>query len=255
MIPDSTSSAFVNDEAIEFPYAPDDDEIIDMWEWQHERTSPRETEVRPHTRRSVWNFMTAMACLLAAAAWLYMRVSQGRDVQGELVAAIAVGLVIWALSSINGMRPGHLREARVQEYCKALKRQPQKFHNIRFRLDRTGVGWTDDDTRVEVAWKAFPAVHERGRVMILERREGDPIYIPLRHLGESVDRALARHKILTWLHEEGGGQRVSIPAMLATRDLPCVSCKYNLRGVSKPACPECGSEIEWRHVREGQIPE
>ncbi len=31
---------------------------------------------------------------------------------------------------------------------------------------------------------------------------------------------------------------------LATRDIPCPGCGYNLRGVQDPVCPECGGEVE-----------
>lgn len=30
---------------------------------------------------------------------------------------------------------------------------------------------------------------------------------------------------------------------LADRDAPCPSCTYNLRGLSGPACPECGRAL------------
>jgi hypothetical protein len=33
---------------------------------------------------------------------------------------------------------------------------------------------------------------------------------------------------------------------LATRDEPCPSCGYNLRGLTSQACPECGEALELR---------
>lgn len=35
-----------------------------------------------------------------------------------------------------------------------------------------------------------------------------------------------------------------LKSFLAERDVPCPMCKYNLRGLAMPSCPECGSEIE-----------
>ena len=35
-----------------------------------------------------------------------------------------------------------------------------------------------------------------------------------------------------------------LPAFLASRDVPCPSCSYNLRGVQEPVCPECGHSLE-----------
>lgn len=36
----------------------------------------------------------------------------------------------------------------------------------------------------------------------------------------------------------------ALEVYLAGRDIPCPHCHYNLRGVTAPACPECGRAIE-----------
>ncbi len=35
----------------------------------------------------------------------------------------------------------------------------------------------------------------------------------------------------------------AIAAHLATRDIPCPNCNYNLKGLVKPQCPECARRI------------
>ncbi len=37
---------------------------------------------------------------------------------------------------------------------------------------------------------------------------------------------------------------ISLIDFVATRDLPCPRCDYNLRGISQPQCPECGEKLE-----------
>jgi len=39
---------------------------------------------------------------------------------------------------------------------------------------------------------------------------------------------------------------VELADFLADRDEPCPSCGYNLRGLKRPACPECGAGLTLR---------
>jgi hypothetical protein len=41
------------------------------------------------------------------------------------------------------------------------------------------------------------------------------------------------------VHEQGDG----LIEYLAQRDIPCPSCKYNLRGLKENRCPECNQEL------------
>ncbi len=43
-----------------------------------------------------------------------------------------------------------------------------------------------------------------------------------------------------------------IRSYLADRDFPCPGCRYNLRGVESPVCPECGRTIELTISRPGR---
>jgi uncharacterized paraquat-inducible protein A len=38
----------------------------------------------------------------------------------------------------------------------------------------------------------------------------------------------------------------ALSAFLRDRDIPCPLCRYNLRHLSSPRCPECGRELELR---------
>ena len=42
---------------------------------------------------------------------------------------------------------------------------------------------------------------------------------------------------------------------LATHDAPCVRCEYNLRGIKKPICPECGWKVDLEQIRRKAIRE
>lgn len=43
-----------------------------------------------------------------------------------------------------------------------------------------------------------------------------------------------------------------VRSFLATRDVDCPGCGYNLRGVEQPVCPECGRGIELSVTRPGR---
>lgn len=38
-----------------------------------------------------------------------------------------------------------------------------------------------------------------------------------------------------------------------TDDVPCPLCEYNLRGVSRPRCPECGYRFEWEELLDADL--
>ena len=48
--------------------------------------------------------------------------------------------------------------------------------------------------------------------------------------------------------EEQQSEPVLLKQFLATRDIPCPVCGYNLRGISSAKCPECGRSLELRVV-------
>lgn len=54
----------------------------------------------------------------------------------------------------------------------------------------------------------------------------------------------------------GPGPADALLVFLASRDVPCPHCHYNLRGVSTSACPECGRAIELQlaGVRRSWVP-
>lgn len=46
----------------------------------------------------------------------------------------------------------------------------------------------------------------------------------------------------------------SLAAVLAECDAACPCCGYNLRGLSKPDCPECGQAVTWASLLERTTP-
>ena len=44
------------------------------------------------------------------------------------------------------------------------------------------------------------------------------------------------------------------PGWRLERDAPCPACRYNLRGLHDPRCPECGKSFQWQEILEATCP-
>ncbi len=53
--------------------------------------------------------------------------------------------------------------------------------------------------------------------------------------------------------ERGAEPDGALREYLATRDVPCPSCGYNLRGVPASTCPECAMPLDLEIVKEGTV--
>ena len=45
---------------------------------------------------------------------------------------------------------------------------------------------------------------------------------------------------------DGAGDAAAVVDFLRERDIDCPLCRYNLRGLRSPRCPECGRDLELR---------
>ncbi len=92
-------------------------------------------------------------------------------------------------------------------------------------------------------WSGITSIRETKDSIMIVRVDEMAHVIPKRFLSTPSDSKELVARVRAWLDAAGYGDGPRIRAFLAQRDVPCRGCRYNLRGVTAPACPECGREL------------
>lgn len=87
-------------------------------------------------------------------------------------------------------------------------------------------------------WSGIAGVHDLAATVQIERGDGMVYFVPKRAIEPAAVTHLLHHGN-EWL-EIARGDRARLNAHLAQSDVPCPACNYNLRGLDRAACPECG---------------
>ncbi len=142
---------------------------------------------------------------------------------------------------------------------------PSRFHSERWlRIHNLASEWTskiDVGTTVEIgergivicerhsqvtlkwSWLQRVIAHERGVLL-----HGDAtitiVFLPTRHLGDATNHSRAIDEINRLCSLYGKSDIARLSEILSDRDFKCENCGYNLRGATKPFCPECGFRID-----------
>lgn len=91
-------------------------------------------------------------------------------------------------------------------------------------------------------WANCAKVEETRRLILWFSYTGQVNAIPKRCFRPDYDRKHAT--IMKWFRAGGGGSAAPVFEALKDLDVPCKSCGYNLRGIRKLQCPECGRELD-----------
>lgn len=122
------------------------------------------------------------------------------------------------------------------------------FADDAIRLDETGITWISNGTTNATAWTAFTRMERKQHGVSL----GSPsmwMYLPLSSLrapgAEGAEAFLEACAAAAGLDEAGQ----VLKHITATR-ARCPMCKYELTGISKPICPECGDYLSFESFPE-----
>jgi hypothetical protein len=159
-----------------------------------------------------------------------------------LVFAIAVALGTMGLLLYRNNSPKHARKsgrALIRSVGAYALRQP---HAI--TLSPNGFRFEGGGQVTEMAWRHFEEVTRGDQFLLLVRHDATAHVVPRRIAGSDAAQQELVGLCNQWIKDDGGGAAYAVAALLFERDLPCPKCQYNLRGQTRPLCPECGSTLD-----------
>jgi hypothetical protein len=167
---------------------------------------------------------------------------EGRPVLALGLAAAVVGAWYTAAQYRTALKP-----ISCAQYAAAWASTPESRYHLgpqTLTLAPSGVTLSTIHHDITQRWSGITDIRETSHAIYINRIDRVCYMIPKR-IFEGPDAAAA---VLTcarhWLDHCGHGNRRRILEHLATSDAPCPNCRYNLRGITTPVCPECGREID-----------
>lgn len=112
------------------------------------------------------------------------------------------------------------------------------------RVTPEGVTTTTDAGTVFVSWSSYAKIELTTLLVVSRTYDRQYGAIPRRVVGEGEKFDRIHGTIVRWFREAGGGRPEPTLEMLAKNDVGCKRCGYNLRGIDKLVCPECGRELD-----------
>ncbi len=246
---EETSPALVHGvsarDAIELNVAYSIDDVRQYLEWV--RIDSPEARLRLGKVRRSFIECLAFALIGSVATVAWLRFPQLEDPLvrgGSNVVFVGATCGLWAGAWgfwVKSSRSGLNREIR------ALAASPRFASFIGnespVRLDATGVQSVERGVATSVPWSVFDMVVET-ETQIFARRHGNIwTFFPMRWLGDGPQRKAALERIRGWRLEASGPAPDAL-FVLQTFDMPCRTCRYNLRGAVSLVCPECGTPVD-----------
>lgn len=159
------------------------------------------------------------------------------------IAVIAFGFG-WMMFVTGDREHFEARNRRqIREWRRAHGPEAQMFPHDTVRLDETGISWITNGTTTSTAWTAFTRMERQKHGVSL----GSPsmwMYIPLSSLRapgvEGAEAFLEACAAAAGLDEASQVLKYTTAAQAR-----CPKCNYELSGISRPICPECGEKLSF----------
>jgi len=202
------------------------------------RESPAWEAAAAAHRKSSRRTTLFMLPVITAGAAVFLGRSQGMYIEGALLGAAFGLFLLDALPRVNVIDKQkrdaltQVRSADLSEYVGATT----------VKADSAGV-WIRTPTReMKLAW-AVASVSKAGDYFIVNYANGGGAIVPRRAFASEADRDDFFKQATEWWSAAQLPGPDRIARYVADRDVACLKCAYNLRGVRTDSCPECGTPL------------
>lgn len=220
------------------------DELVDCWRWMYFH-APSVRQAKKTRTALAKQYYFVIIATSAFFTWLYYTANSVNPPNGVIVSVGILVLVTWWMALLQRHKPGRNEAWYVSRWEPQAEKQAHlQWRGWRMSVGPQGVQYENEFGLFVYRWRGVCDVREFGLCAIITLAGMRYVYIPLRLLGpvESRSDLLAAYRQA--MESNQGGEQHFVRHYLAERDVPCPKCKYNLRGVQRAACPECGGVLD-----------
>ncbi len=200
-------------------------------------TNPYWRSIERRNRRRVRSHMAwILPAMVVAGAW-----------EGELHSAMREGAIsgfLIALLIIFGLSRLDVTSKARTKAMEQIRRMDFGSHLgiVSIRIDDAGALIKTPARELKLSWAAV-AVHDIGDYILLSHGGSDGTIMPKRAFASPTNAAAFVEQAAKWWRAGQLPASERLARYLADRDLPCLNCQYNLRGLRGESCPECGQPL------------
>ncbi len=233
-----------------FSFSLSEDELLDVHVDMLLHTTVGKKRVAASKRAARYLFIAGAALTGIAVFNIWRQWTGFMSVADGHILFFAVAVALWALgwSLLRNTSPDRARKSGAQLIRSVGAFSLRQPHTI--TLSPTGLRFEGDGQVADMAWRHFEEVTLGDKFLVIVKHDATAHVIPRRVAGGDSSQQELTQLCKQWIKDDGGGAAYAVAALLFERDLPCPKCQYNLRGQTRPLCPECGIALDQHTLTE-----
>lgn len=198
--------------------------------------------------RSALQFHAMYGVAFAFAAWQLWLHHADQLIVGMFVMLVVVQA--WTMWSTRRLK-NYQRAA--DQYVESMMRSgayDMFLQPCRYAFDESGVAAEAPDSRCYYSWRFVSGTEELPVGIGVHLANGSVIVLPKGQVESCVPAEEFVRQIQAWMAEHGRTDMEAMGSFLSDRDIDCLKCGYNLRGLVGASCPECGETLSLSALRQ-----
>jgi hypothetical protein len=203
--------------------------------------SPHWNTVAKQQRRiELRNLLWTSPLIVLGGAFL---IGRGNSTRGMYVEGMLAGLLLCGLIAFGVSQMDYVSKLKKQS-LERIRRADLSDHvgAVSVRGDESGVVIVAPKRELRLSW-AMVVAHDIGEYVLLSHGGADGTFIPKAAFGSPAEAAEFVPLAMGWWRAAQMPPAERLARYLIDRDVACVGCGYNLRGVRDVRCPECGRAL------------